>query len=135
METLSETQVELGSPPGGAEKLRIYIAYWWRGPGGDNEDMTLIEQNIAQAWAIRDIVQERFPDAIIYLPHKYTYAIEPWRKGTITTEQILEQTCDVVRLCDAIFVCHKDPSPGMLQEIEAAEAAGVAVVYYWEKLE
>ncbi len=115
--------------------VRLYFAGAVRGVNGDDCEPQDVQRNVDNALErvkyLRSHLDDRF---VIYCPHEHEDRYQQaWRKGLFKSQDVLDQCCDIVLLCDAILVT-TDParSEGTRVERALAEQTGMPVIDLYE---
>ena len=75
------------------------------------------------------------PHWYIYCPHEWEDVVAAGWKAGVSSEQITEHCCAIVRCCD-LFIVGGDPkySSGTQREMAVAEGAGIVIWQVWPLL-
>jgi len=116
-------------------KTTGYFAYAVRGSAGDNADITVMRHNIYDGILKCNQLREMLPDMEIYCPHEHEDLFQiPHRKGDVTSAQIIEQCCAIIRLCDYLFICsNPTESEGVGLEMIHGTKYGVTIVMLYQR--
>jgi hypothetical protein len=104
-----------------------------RGAAGDAATQEIMDKNIIIGKEIGLRLRDLFGNVLnLYIPHLQDEVIQIlWRGKIISSKNILEADCDIVRQSDILFVYTKlGTSPGMQDEIDAATKSRKHIVYF-----
>lgn len=125
------------SQPTQKRKPKFYVAGSVRGANGDNATREDMLENIKAGQARARYLRESLPDCTFYFPHDHEGLFQDaYASDYITSDQILNQCFDIVRLCDYVLVT-TDPteSEGVNAEIDKAMEYGIEVLHVWQQAE
>jgi len=101
--------------------ITAYLCMCYRGENGDNATEEEIEANVQKAIATASAIRRAFPHSLdLYVPHENQETTHRlWKKGFVTSEQILEVCRDIISTKDFLIVLGSI-SGGMMVEMEYA---------------
>ena len=114
-------------------KINGYFSSPIRGAAGDAATQEIMDKNVVIGKDIGLRLRKLFGNVLnLYIPHLQDEVIQIlWRGEKITSRDILDADCDIVRNSDILFVYTKlGTSPGMQDEIDAATKSRKHIVYF-----
>jgi len=106
------------------------MAHGIRAQYGKHATRKQMQANIDLAIGWAAYLREQLPDSVIYCPGDFEDLFQQaYLEGLITSEQILEQSKAIVRLCDVVLIL-TDPeySEGVRQEIIEADRCNLIII-------
>jgi len=114
-------------------KINGYFSSPIRGVAGDAATPEIMEKNIITGKEVGLRLKELFGNVLnLYIPHLQDEVVQIlWRAKKVSSRDILDADCNIVRSSDILFVYIKlGISPGMQDEINAATESRIHIVYF-----
>jgi len=105
----------------------IYVLAFYRGYEGDDAEQGTTNSNSHRAIAFGEWLQRKFPNYLVYVPHKEVMCNEAWRQGLVDSDNVMD-ICKTIVKYSILGVALEPISQGMAEEIAVANENDIPIV-------